>query len=127
MIYLLCRKFFIQASTVKNYTNATNLSQHLSMNSNNLLVFLRHVLSIGRGPFFRLHNSNCIGHFASLLRTPWETMFQGLGIFTNALFINHHYNHHSNLNYSGSRTLLGPRNAQRMMKRIRMQKRVTPT
>ena len=75
MIYLLCREFFVQASTVKNHTNATNLSKHLSMISNNLLVFMKHVLAIGRGLFFRLYNSNCIGRFASLLRTPGEIMY----------------------------------------------------
>ena len=60
---------------MKNHTNATNLSKHLSMISNNLLVFMKHVLAIGRGLFFRLYNSNCIGRFASLLRTPGEIMY----------------------------------------------------
>ena len=45
------------------------------MISNNLLVFMKHVLAIGRGLFFRLYNSNCIGRFASLLRTPGEIMY----------------------------------------------------
>ena len=67
--------FLFRQARWKNHSNATNLSKHLSMISNNLLVFMKHVLAIGRGLFFRLYNSNCIGRFASLLRTPGEIMY----------------------------------------------------
>ena len=74
MIYLLSRKFFTQASIVKHYTNATN-QNFFQWSATTFLFLVKHLLAIGRGLFFRLHNSNCIGHFASLLRTPGEIMY----------------------------------------------------